>query len=259
MRERSFGERIAAVVRRLTEALARADSSAASPHHAAFLEQLRSADPPRAIGAELRALWHHARSAAATGSATPFSVLVAAALTAAGIVALIVLPLPATYPGDPVGLTIARLFRLAGVAGFAVACVLAGTRARRVFFTIALPATMLGQLGLLLCPFPDRGRLMAVGDSVVRMAMVVGLLGCIAMLLAPRLPRVFRVGWIAFCVSLALLASGQLVRASDFARRGDTLSVGASSVLVIGAVLLSVSLLRGAQLYRRVIGLAPAA
>jgi hypothetical protein len=259
VRERSVGERLAAAVRRLTEALARADSSAASPHHAAFLEQLRAADPPCSCRAELRALWHHIRSATGTGATTPFAVLVAVGLLAVGIVAVTVLPTPATYPDDPVGLTVARMFRLAGLVGFATACLLAGSRARRVFFTVALPATMVGHLCLLLSSFPDRGRVMAVGDTVVRLAMVVGLLGCVAMLVGSRVvPRVFYAGWVFFCASLGLLASGQLVRASDFARRGDTLWVCASSVLILGAALLGVSLLRGAQHYRRAIGLTPA-
>jgi hypothetical protein len=259
MRERNVFQPLAAAVRRLTEAIARADSPASSPHHAAFLEQLRTDHPPRALRPELRALWHHTRSAAIAGPATPFSVVLSVLLMATGIVALTVLPVPATYPDDPVGLTLARLLRLAGLIGLATACVLPGSRARRVFFRLALPTTMAGQLWLLLSAFPDRGRVMAVGDAFVRAAMVVGLLGCIAMFVgARRLPRVFSAGWVAFCGSLALLAWGQLVRASDFARRGDTLWVGASSVLIVGAGLLAVSLLRGATYYRRTIGLAAA-
>jgi hypothetical protein len=215
--------RAASVVRRATEVLARSDSSDALPHHLAYLEQLRAAEPPTSLRTELRALWQHLRIATGAPQATPWPIALAALLVCLALFMVPFLPDPSFTYIDPPGSLVAQGLHFFGFLGIAVSLFSFPPAARRRFLRWGLPPNMAAQAIYIVIELPTTDWIVTLADWVLKAAEALGLAACVAILIGCRGRRqLFLVGWFGFSISMVVLAASQAIYAVAFARHGDT-------------------------------------
>jgi hypothetical protein len=226
--------RAASFVRRMSETLARADSSDAVPHHQAYLEQLRVDDPPSDVRLELRSLWEHVRFATGAPQATPWSIALSAVMVCLGLLMVPVLPEPSFPYVDPPMSLLAQALHFVGFLGIAVAVFSPPALARRRFLRWGVLPNMGAQVLYLVTTLPEDDPLVAFADGVLKFGEAVGLLACLGVIVGCRgHRRIFRTGWYAVGASMVVLGGSQTLYAVAFARHGESMWV--VSLLLTGA------------------------